>query len=155
VALGAAAALLLSIGAPGVAGGRARAPSGKKPIRGTFVVRALPFPRLDGSGTSRRKGSCQYGVFLGESGVDLRIPSRGVLFAEMRGFSGDWDLYVLDTSGGLITGSIQNQLTESAPPEEQVVASLRKGDQIQLIGCNWLGGLEATVEYRFVPQRKR
>ncbi|MDQ3645624.1 MAG: hypothetical protein M3345_01660 [Actinomycetota bacterium] len=136
---------------------RSAAPSsaaGKKKMKGSFVVRALPFPRLDGIPPATQKGSCAAGIGLTPLGVTLEPRARGLLEAKMTGFVGDWDLYVLDPANQVVAGSIQNQLTDQAAAGEYLLVSLDKGQRVQLVGCNWLGSAEAKVDFEFTPQKR-
>lgn len=116
--------------------------------RGSFTATGLPYPAADPGGGQPAREECVQGIFIGEgSRKTLTARRRGVLTATMSGFEGDWDLYVLYPSGQVIVGSIQNQLVEAAPPEEKVVVPLRRGETVDIVPCNWLGGAQATVEY--------
>lgn len=145
IAVLAVGAIALSLASPAAAGG-------KKKKKGThvhesFTATALPLPNLSGStGTSER------GCFAGQEGVHkvstpFEAPGKGTLRLYMENFTGDWDLQVKDSEGRTIGESLNNQIDGGAPPEEEVNVVLTKGQQVQLVTCNWLGAPQAEVHY--------
>jgi hypothetical protein len=108
---------------------------------GSFAAEALPFPHPDG---------CNAGV----DGVHLvnepfKAPFNGLLTVTMSGFDGDWDLFLNDADGNMIMGATESQLQGAAPTEE-VVYPLKKGTEVVMMPCNWVGGPGATVDWEIV-----
>lgn len=122
----------------------------KEPVRGSFAVRALPYPAASNASGTIEKQPCVHGVYLGTSGLDFRAPYRGVLTARSEGFVGDWDLFLLRGTR-IEVGSIGDQLAGGAPAEEAVFIVLDRKEIVTIQPCNWLGAPEAEVTYEFVP----
>jgi hypothetical protein len=93
------------------------------------------------------------GCRVGEEGihkttVEFTTPQKGVLSVEIAEFEGDWDLYVMDGDSTL-AASEAFQIDGSAPQTEQIQIPLRKKQSIQIVACNWSGGLTATGHYMY------
>ncbi|MFN2388772.1 MAG: hypothetical protein ABR575_04095 [Actinomycetota bacterium] len=150
----AAALMVLVLAVVALAGSASSSPADRKkkrkPIKGSFTVQALPFPRVEGSPPGHQKGSCRYGVYVTDPGVTFKPRSKGVLTARMDGFAGDWDLYLLDATNQVIVGATQNQVTEGAPAEETLIVGLERRVEVRLVACNWSGGPQADVAYELV-----
>lgn len=144
IALGLVASLTA---APALAGKK----KATKTISNTIAATAFPFPNL-----SSHTGTAEPGCTAGQEGVHkvstpLETPGNGTLTFEMSGFTGDWDLYLIDDAGVAIARSDNEQVGEAmAPPEEKIVAPLAKGKTYQLVVCNWAGAPQATADYSFV-----
>ncbi|MDQ3914821.1 MAG: hypothetical protein M3323_05735 [Actinomycetota bacterium] len=133
--------------APALAGKKKKA---TKTISDTISATAIPFPNLSSS-----TGTPTPGCSAGQEGVHkvtvpLEAPGSGTLTFEMSGFTGDWDLYVIDDAGITIARSDSAQVPDMAPPEEKIVAPLSKGRTYDLVVCNWAGAPQATADYKFV-----
>lgn len=138
-------ALALLLGAPAEGAKRK-----KKPVRGSFVLRALPYPVASMASGTPQKQPCVQGVYFGTAALDFKAPYRGALTARSEGFVGDWDLFLLRGTR-IEVGSTGDQLAGGAPAEERVFIVLGRGEIITIQACNWLGAPEAEVSYEFVP----
>lgn len=136
--------------APASAKGRRRV------ITETYTARALPYPDMTPGAVPPAKGSCQYQTYIGEDPRRwFKAPGSGTLTVRMDGFAGDWDLYLLDGIFRLIVGSTQNQITEGAPANEELVLGMTRGQAVYIAPCNWLGQPEVEVTYEYVYFSKR
>jgi hypothetical protein len=145
LAILAAAGLVAALSAaPAVAGGG-------KHVQGTVSGTLLPFPNLSSS-----TGTPVPGCSAGQEGVhwvgqELKSPGKGTLRFSMEGFQGDHDLYVFNKDMVAIARSDNAQVPDMAPPEEEILLPMRKGDTVLLVACNWMGepSVEATYEGHF------
>jgi hypothetical protein len=133
--LAAALALGLLLGAmtPALAG---------KKKSGSFTASGLPYPHPTDGCLGSTEG-------VNKTTQPLKTPLAGTLTVTMDGFDGDWDLFVTDADGGEIISSTSSQLTGD-PPVEEVVFSVTKGLQLQLVACNFGGGPGAEVKWTLV-----
>lgn len=128
-----------SIAAPAFAG---------KSKKGSFTAdNLIPFPGPDG---------CN-GADGGMEGMNLvnepfKAPSNGLLTVTMVDFEGDWDLFLNDADGNMIMSATESQL-QGAPAEEEISYALRKGSNVLMTPCNWVGGPSATVNWEFTPTK--
>lgn len=122
-----------------------------KTISETIDVTALPFPNY-----SSRTGTALPGCTAGEEGVHkhthpFETPGAGTMTLSMSGFTGDWDLYVLNSDGIAVARSDNEQVGEAmAPPEEEVVMPMGKGETYSLVICNWAGAPQASASLKYV-----
>lgn len=145
VAIVAAAGLLASIGA-------APAVAGKKPVKvhESFGATLAPFPKLAAWGDPA--GLTKPGCTAGQEGVhwvgqEVTAPGKGTLRFYAEGFTGDWDLYVFQ--GDVVIASSEHAQAgqELAPPEEEALVPLKKGQTVTLVACNWLGDPNVEAHY--------
>ena len=120
-----------------------------KTIEETIDVTAVPFPNLS-SHTSTPTPGCT----AGQEGVHkltkaFETPGAGKLTLSMSGFTGDWDLYVLDGNVA-IARSDSAQVPDMAPPEEKIELALAKGKTYDLVICNWAGAPQASANLKYV-----
>lgn len=120
-----------------------------KTINETISVTAVPFPNL-----SSHTGKPTPGCTAGQEGVHklttaFETPGSGTLTLSMSGFTGDWDLYVMDGNVA-IARSDNAQVPDMAPPEEKIELPLAKGKTYDLVVCNWAGAPQATAELKYV-----
>lgn len=120
-----------------------------KTIEETIDVTAIPFPNLS-SHTSTPTPGCS----AGQEGVhkltkSFETPGAGKLTLSMSGFTGDWDLYVLDGNVA-IARSDSAQVPDMAPPEEKIEIALAKGKTYDLVICNWAGAPQASANLKYV-----
>lgn len=140
IALAAALGLIGSLGAAPAFAGK------PKKVHETFGATLAPFPNLSSS-----TGTPKPGCSAGQEGVhwvaqEFTSPGKGNLRFYAEGFTGDHDLYVFD--GDLaIARSDQAQVPDMAPPEEEVVLPLKKGQKITLVACNWFGQPDVQAHY--------
>lgn len=122
-----------------------------KTISETIDVTAFPFPNL-----SSHTATPLPGCAAGEEGVHkhthpFEAPGNGTLTLSMSGFTGDWDLYVIDDAGVAIARSDNEQVGQTmAPPEEKIEMPLAKGKAYELVICNWAGAPQATADLQYV-----
>ena len=132
-----------ALAAPGYAGGK------KKKIEDSVSVTAVPFPNYS-SITATPTPGCT----AGEEGVhkvttSLHVPGKGKLSADLAGFTGDWDLYVMDANDRVLAESANDQ-TAGAPMEEELSAKFKKMADIAIVACNWAGAPTAELHYKLV-----
>lgn len=72
-------------------------------------------------------------------------PGNGLLEVTLDNFQGDWDVFVY--AGDAIIGqSDAGQVISGAPPGEKIIGlKLKKGQAIDILACNWLGGPTADA----------
>jgi hypothetical protein len=144
----AALTVLASIAAPAFA-------RATKPTHETFDAQLAPFPNYS-SITSTEKRGCWAGVeninFVKHHFV---AATAGTLTAEVKDFTGDWDLAVWDGAGAELAYSAEDQtpVAGGAAADEQVVISLKAKQEVDIVPCNWLGAPTVTVSVDFVPTK--
>lgn len=134
------------IAAPAAAQGKKK--KKKVKVHESFVAQAVPFPNLSGTtGTERR--SCFAGVEgVHWAGVEFESPGKGDLRLFMEGFTGDWDLAVV-LEDGVVVYALGEQ-TAGAPPEEEIIVSLKPKQTVELLACNFVGEPQVEVHYEGV-----
>jgi hypothetical protein len=142
--------IALLVGAA-VAGSVLPAIAAGRHIHGSFTANAFPFPNYS-SNTGTEKPGCLAGVedvnWVRQS---FKAPVTGKLTVEIEGFTGDWDLYLMDSKGTVLTRSDGEQVGPTmAPAAEKVVWKLRRGQKVDIAPCNWAGEPEVEVHYMFV-----
>ena len=124
----------------------------KKPITKTYSVTA---PTPDPTNYLNEVGAANYSVcnqvvpqsFHKEA---FKAPEAGTLKVEMTGFTGDWDLLLLNGKGSEIgSGGASDLGSPATPAAEKTTIKIKKPDTISIIACNWAGGPTATVKYTF------
>jgi hypothetical protein len=128
------------------------------PQEGSFSAQLLPFPKLAAWGDPL--GITEPGCLAGEEDVnwaakEFTAKSKGTLVAETSGFTGDFDLYILDDTGTALIKSENNQILDQAPAEESVTMPLKPKQTVSMAVCNWLGAPDVTVTWTFTPGKKR
>lgn len=140
--IGLAAAL---VAAPAQARGK------KKHVHETFSAELAPWPKLSAWGDA--VGLTRPGCSSGQENVHwvaqpFTSPGKGNLRFWMEGFDGDHDIYLFAGDGETVLArGDQAQVPDGAPPEEEIVFPLTKGQKVVLVACNWLG--EPTVEAHY------
>lgn len=128
------------------------------PEEGSFSAQLLPFPKLAAWGDPL--GLTKPGCLSGQQDVhwyaeEFVAKTKGTLEAETSGFTGDFDLYILDDAGMPLIRSENDQIQGQAAPEEAVTMGLAKKQTVQIAVCNWLGApTEVTVNWTFTPGKK-
>lgn len=151
-------ALSLSIAAVCAAGMLAvPASAGGKKIHESFTAQALPLPKTAQVGDP--VGIEETGCNAGVEGVHkvthaFEAPFTGTLTAYMEGFTGDWDLFLIDADEKEVAVSVNDQIQGMAAAEESVSLRLKKGQAIGIRPCNWLGEPQVEVQYDFVSKKK-
>lgn len=130
----------LAFGALAAPAGAARKP---KKVHDSISATLYPFPkdeRWNDAGFT--KPGCSSGTEGTHwAGVPFTAPGKGSLRFYMEGFEGDWDIYMFFEDGSFLRGD-QAQVsptdpTNPAAPEEEITIPLVKGQQVQLVMCNW------------------
>jgi hypothetical protein len=132
-----------------------------KPVGGSYDETLAPFPKLAAWGDPA--GLAEPSCLAGQAGVnydahDFAAPANGTLMASMKGFTGDWDLFILNDTGDRVHPlalSENDQIQGGAAAEEEVTLPLKKGQKVQITPCNWAGAPQATVTYMFMPAKKK
>ena len=119
----------------------------QKKIEDTITVTAVPLPNY-----SSHTATEQPGCMAGEEGVHkvttpLHVPGAGKMTADLTGFVGDWDLYVLNKKGQILGESINDQ-TAGAPMEEKISLKFKKMADVAIVACNWAGTPQAELHYK-------
>lgn len=127
---------------PAVAG----KPKGKH-ITGSFGATLAPFPNYSSS-----TGTATPGCSAGQEGVnwvgqEFTSPGKGTLRFYAEGFTGDWDLYIFQDDVVVGRGENAQVGQELAPPEEEILLPMKKGQTVTLVACNWLGDPNVTASY--------
>ncbi|MDP9067306.1 MAG: hypothetical protein M3N53_03020 [Actinomycetota bacterium] len=140
-------ASLVAPGAPSVA-----AAASQQRVQGKFSARALPLPLVDPDVYYLGKGSCLGGLEgLNYVTEPFEAPAAGELVMTAAGFTGDWDIYLVDAAGRRLAQSEGEQVTGADEAEERLSARLQAGSRVDMVACNWLGEPEVEVGYEFDP----
>lgn len=135
-----------------VAGGApsSAAPKSQQRMRGKFSARALPLPLVDPDVYYPGKGSCLGGLEeLNYVTEPFEAPAAGELDVTAAGFTGDWDIYVLDRAGRRLAQSEGDQVTGADEAQERLSVRLEAGSRVEMVACNWLGEPDVDVSYEF------
>lgn len=140
------AALVAALGAvPALAGG--------KTTKDSFDAQALPFPNY-----SSETGTAQRSCLAGQEGVHkvshpFTAPAKGVLSAKVEGFTGDWDLFLTDSTGKELAGSVGDQIEGGDPATEEVSLPLKPKQVVNIVPCNFAGQPTVTVNFQFTTKK--
>lgn len=141
--------LLVSAAALVAAGLAMPATAAPKPITKTYTATApLPDPsNYAGQGYS----VCAMTVPQSFHSETFKAPALGKLSVKLTGFTGDWDLLLIDGKGTEIThGGASDIGSPGTPASETMSTKVKKaGTTYQIIACNWAGGPTGTVTYTF------
>ncbi len=113
----------------------------RAPVEESYQATALPFP----NGSYDSGEGCFYGV----DGVhkhfhEFVAPAKGKLDVGIPLLTGDWDLFVVDPEGTVLTES-----SGDSGVAERTELKMKKGQEISIVACNWAGEPQVTVEYTF------
>ena len=138
----AAAALAAVFVGPASAGGG-------KHVSESFGATLAPFPKLAAVGDPA--GVTKPGCSAGQEGIhwvgqEFTAPGNGTLRFYSEGFTGDHDIYIYDGETPLLRGE-QSQVPDGAPPEEELLLKMKKGQTVTLVACNWLGQPDVLANY--------
>ena len=146
IALALAATAIAAVFAGPATAGKAKG----QHLHGSFGATLLPFPKLAAWGDPA--GLTKPGCTAGQEGVhwvgqEVTAPGKGTLRFYAEGFTGDWDLYVFQ--GDVVIASSEHAQAgqELAPPEEEALVPLKKGQTVTLVACNWLGDPNVEAHY--------
>ncbi len=114
----------------------------KKPITGAYKATAsMPDPTNFVPG---KYPVCAMNVPGSFDTHPFTIPAAGTLRVEMSGFTGDWDMLLLDPDKE-VAGESGNGPAE----DEATDVSFKKATKITIVACNWAGTPTANVKYSF------
>ena len=88
---------------------------------------------------------------VGRESHAFQLPVSGTLSVTMTEFTGDWDLYLLDSTGTTLASSTGEQVPGPEAQVEELSAVIGADDAVSIVACNWAGGASATVSFTFVP----
>ena len=121
-----------------------------KTMKETYTVSApVPFPVMEDTPPT------MYGCIDGQEGVSkvsktITLPAPGQFKAEL-GYTGDWDLYLLDTTGKILAASETTETGNTSAGTERIAwKKAKKGQKVTIVACNWMGLKDATVSYTHV-----
>ena len=119
-----------------------------KTIKQTYAVSLpVPFPVMEGMADFN-------GCWNGEEGVSkhtrvITLPAPGLFKAQVS-YSGDWDLYLFDAKGTMLTAAETTETGNVDPAVEKISwKKAKKGQKVSLVACNWSGLKDASVTYTF------
>jgi hypothetical protein len=120
-----------------------------KPITMEYDVQGLPNPQPLPSGTS-----CLDDQYEGFSRTTKTIKTTGpgVLSVTLNGFSGDWDITLMDQDGEELAAGAGTSTGGGAPAtagEDTLVTKLKKPGTFQVAVCNFLGSPQAHVKLSY------
>lgn len=146
IALALAATALAAVFAGPASAGKSKG----KHVSATFGATLAPFPKLAAVGDNA--GLTKPGCTAGEEGVnwvgqEFTSPGKGTLRFYAEGFTGDWDLYVFQEDLVIGTSDRAQVGQELAPPEEEILLPMKKGQTVTLVACNWFGDPNVTATY--------
>lgn len=141
IALAAALGLVASLGAAPAMAGKA------KKVHESFGATLAPFPNI-----SSYTATATPGCSAGQEGVhwvaqEFTSPGKGTLRFYTEGFTGDHDLYVFAGDVAIARSDAEQAGATMAPPEEEVLLPLTKGQKVTLVACNWLGQPNVEAHY--------
>jgi hypothetical protein len=141
-----------AVAAVGTLAAPALGASKKKPITKTYSVLA---PAPDPTNWASQAGVKTYSVCNQKVPQSynrelFKAPEPGTLKVEVSGFTGDWDLLILNGKGTEAgTGGSDAISTPNAPTKEVATVKIKKKDTYTIVACNWAGGPTGTVKYTF------
>ncbi len=121
----------------------------KKPITKTYTASA---PAPDPTNYAMQGYSvCAQNVPQSFDIKEFTAPAPGKLKVEMHGFTGDWDLLLMDSEQAEMTQSGSSDLgSPTADASESMTYKIKKAKKkYSIVACNWAGGPSATVKYTF------
>ena len=138
------------VAAVGVASPASAAPKKKpKPITKTYTATApLPDPT---NYAQQGYSVCAQNVPQSYHTEVFTAPAPGKLAVTLTGFTGDWDLLIMDGAGSeLATGGASDVGTPQTPGTESATVKVKKkAAKYSIVACNWAGGSTGTVKYVF------
>lgn len=78
----------------------------------------------------------------------VKLPAAGKLKVDLTGFTGDWDLLLMDEKGAELAFGGSSDVSAG----ETATVSLKRPATVQIVACNWAGGPTGTVKYVFTPK---
>lgn len=136
-----------SLVAVGFAGQANAAP--KKPIVKSYEATAAT-PDVTNNLPSARYSVCEMTVPGSYHTHTFKAPAPGKIKVTMTGFTGDWDILLLDPKGAEIgAGGASDLGTPATAASETMSSKIRKAGAYRIIACNFAGGATAKVKYTF------
>ena len=80
----------------------------------------------------------------------VKIPGKGMLHVELTGYTGDYDLLLMDADKEELAYSGQTAV-QGEP--EIVDVSFKKPTTVYIVNCNWAGAPTSKVSYTFTPKK--
>lgn len=132
----------------GIAAPQSIAAPKKKPITKTYTATAVaPDPtNFLGLATGGGYSVCAQNVPGSFHDEPFKVPAAGTLKVELTGYTGDWDLLLMD---GAKEELAYSGLTELQGAPEVVSVKFKKATQTHIIACNWAGAPTGKVTYTF------
>jgi hypothetical protein len=127
-----------------------------KVVKGSYTVTALPDPTIDVTDQSQVGKHCMNIDPTSADNHAFAVPAAGTLDVVLdspspargpQGLGSDWDLYLLDSSGHILTSST----TPSS--HEETIQPFTKKQGITIRSCNLLGAPNATVTWTFTYKK--
>jgi hypothetical protein len=120
-----------------------------KPITKTFTMQLLPVPDPP-QGTSCTRAELE-GVAMHSETVAAK--GAGTLFAKASGFSGDWDITVVDAADDSVIDVGSGTSTGGGAPAQNgvdtVTVKVKRATTFTVRYCNFAGTPQATGTYTF------
>ena len=118
-------------------------------VHETFGATLFPFPKDERWNDA---GFTKPGCYSGEEGIhwvaqEFTAPGKGTLRMWMEGFTGDHDMYLYVDEEVFLRGDQAQVGTAPAPPEEEITFTLKKGQTITMVACNWMGQPDVLAHY--------
>ena len=123
-------------------------PKKPKPISEEYSVTGLPVPYdpFEGCVDPALEG-------ISRTTKTIKPTGAGTLEVTLKGFAGDWDILVFNDKGavmGIGSGSTTGDPSGlSTDGNEKLVLKTKKGMELQIAVCNFLGGPTAEAKYVF------
>ena len=124
----------------------APATAAPKTVKQTYAVMLpVPFPVTEGIGDFNGCWNGQEGV--SKNTKEITLPAPGVFKAQVS-YSGDWDLYLFDSKGTMLTAAETDESGNTGAAVEKITwKKAKKGQKVSLVVCNWAGLKDASVTY--------
>ncbi len=125
------------------------APKKPKTITKSYTMQLLPLP-LPPSGDTCQPADGAEGVT--KHTETLKAPAAGSLVVEIKGFSGDWDITVLNSAGKTMATGGPTVTGGGAPAmnaTETLKLKLKKAQTVSIVSCNFLGTPDASGKFTF------
>jgi hypothetical protein len=85
--------------------------------------------------------------------VEFKAPAAGKIKVTLSGFTGDWDLLIMDKDGNELgyggSASVNTPDAPAAGDETATLKAKKTGFVFKLVGCNWAGTSTATLKMTF------
>ncbi len=122
----------------------APATAGPKKVKESYDAIAAPLP----NGSYDDGEGCYYGVeMVHRVSHEVEAPFTGTLEVDIAELVGDWDLFIVDDKGEVITES-----SGSSGEPEHTENRVKKGQVVTIVVCNWAGEPQITVDYELTSR---